>query len=611
VLRRALFLCFLCALAFAGVASAMLTGRTSASDTPTVTVTVTSSTVATTTTTTTTTATTSTAASTTAPTSTIATTTKPVTTPATPTTTAPLPVATTPTTTTPPPTTTTSTAATTVVLNGHGWGHGLGMSQWGAYGYALHGWSYGSILTHYYSGTTLGTRPALTVRVLLLAGKKQVSLNSAAVWHVTDSAGTSVTLQPGKLVLTPDLTVNGQALVSPLTFVAGAAPLQVGASPYRGKLVVRSINSALEVVNSLTLESYLRGVVPEEMPANWPLEALKAQAVAARSYAIANLSTIVTASTFDLYSDERSQLYGGIAAETPATDKAVADTAHQVVLSNGKVATTYFFSSSGGQTASASDELGTAIPYLVSVPDPYDTLAPHHNWGPVLFSAAQVAKAIKLPGTLLDLVPTIDPTDARAHIVTATGTKGQLVVSGPALREDLGLRSTWFTVGWLALTPQPAPLIYGTATAVTGLVRGVADVVLEERPAGGAWRTVAPVKPDSSGAFSMAVTPEATTQFRLTAGTVHAALVKVTVVPLVTATLTAGSAQGTVRPAAAGSPVQLQRQDGSQWTTVATGTTDASGAFQISAPLASGSYRVRCVPGAGLSPGVSGTLPVQ
>jgi hypothetical protein len=245
------------------------------------------------------------------------------------------------------------------------------------------------------------------------------------------------------------------------------------------------------------------------------------------------------------------------------------------------------------------------------VPDPYDTLSPHHNWGPVLFSAAAVAKAIKLPGTLLSLVPTIDPSDARAHIVTATGTKGQVVVSGPALRMDLGLRSTWLTIGWLAITPQSTPLLYGTTTAITGIVRGVSNVVLEERPAGSAWQTVGPVTPDSSGAFSTAITLEATTQFRLTAGTVHAALAKVTVVPLVTAALGAGGVDGTVHPATSGSAVQLQLQSGSQWTTVATSVTDASGAFAITMTLAPGSYRVRCAPGSGLSPGVSGTLLVQ
>jgi stage II sporulation protein D len=585
VLRRVLLICAFCALAATGAASAVLAGGFSA---VTATVTVT----------------TATALTTTAPTTTRPTTTG-IGTASIDTTTVESPSTTT------VATTTTSTAPTTVVLNGHGWGHGLGMSQWGAYGYALHGWTYRAILAHYYTGTTLAPRPAPEIRVLLLDGQKQVVLDSAAAWSVTDNAGTREPLPAGKLTLGPDLTVNGQVLVSPLTFTAGHAPLELGATPYRGKFVVTSLNSQLEVVNELSLEAYLRGVVPSEMPANWPAQALEAQAVAARTYALASLTNVVTAGTFDLYSDQRSQVYGGIEAETPATSAAVTATAHEAVLSDGKVATTYFFSSSGGRTASAAEELGTPIPYLVSVPDPYDTLAPHHNWGPVLFSATQVAKAIKLPGTLLDLLPVDDPSDARAHTVVATGSTGQLVVSGPAFRDDLGLRSTWLTIGWLALTPQPAELLFGTTTAITGLVRGLAGVVLEEKPRGFGWETVSAVTPDPTGAFSTAVTPRATTEFRLSEGTVHAGLITVTVVPLVQAALGGGGVEGTVHPAAAGSPVQLQFRNGVKWSNLASGVTDAAGAFQIPARLDPGTYRVRCPAGAGLSPGLSGTLTVS
>ena len=100
----------------------------------------------------------------------------------------------------------------------------------------------------------------------------------------------------------------------------------------------------LRVVNVVALEAYLRGVVPREMPKHWPLEALKAQAVAARSYALVRL---LKGKPFDLYSDWRSQVYGGIAAEAPRATEAVQATAGQVVLYQGKVATTFFFSSSG------------------------------------------------------------------------------------------------------------------------------------------------------------------------------------------------------------------------------------------------------------------------
>jgi hypothetical protein len=109
----------------------------------------------------------------------------------------------------------------------------------------------------------------------------------------------------------------------------------------------------------------------------------------------------------------------------------------------------------------------------------------------------------------------------------------------------------------------------------------------------------------ADGSFAVSIQPSATTQYRLAAGTVRAAVVQVPVTPSVSASLGAGSVQGTVKPALAGASVQLQRQSGASWTTVATGTTDVAGAFAVAAQLSPGSYRVRCAPGHGLSPGVS------
>src|SRR5262249_16952338 len=138
--------------------------------------------------------------------------------------------------------------------------------------------------------------------------------------------------------------------------------------------------------------------VPAEVPSTWPAEALKAQAVAARSYALASLASVPAASAYDLYSDTRSEAYGGVAAETPATTAAAEATAREVVLFDGKIAATYFGSSSGGRTVSAAELPGHAVPYLASVPDPYDTYAPHHDWGPVLFDAAKVGTALGVAG---------------------------------------------------------------------------------------------------------------------------------------------------------------------------------------------------------------------
>ena len=122
-------------------------------------------------------------------------------------------------------------------------------------------------------------------------------------------------------------------------------------------------------MNSLRLDDYVRGVVGGEMPHRWSIAALEAQAVAARSYALA---TLKPGKKFDLFSDTRSQVYGGIGYETPKTNLAVARTAGQVLTWNGHVATTFFFSTSGGRTADVREvwpKLGD-VPYLRSVPDP-------------------------------------------------------------------------------------------------------------------------------------------------------------------------------------------------------------------------------------------------
>jgi hypothetical protein len=164
---------------------------------------------------------------------------------------------------------TTSPASSVVVFSGHGWGHGLGLSQWGALGYAKHGWTFDRILAHYYTGTTLGPAPVSTVRVLL-ASAKTAKIESTTPWTVTDAAGAKLALEPGLLVFKAKLAlVDHPELQPPFTFVS-KQPLLVGKLPYRGKLSVASDGKLVQVIDTLGLESYLKGVVPAEMPSAWP-----------------------------------------------------------------------------------------------------------------------------------------------------------------------------------------------------------------------------------------------------------------------------------------------------------------------------------------------------
>src|SRR5438093_828372 len=376
----------------------------------------------------------------------------------------------------------------TFVVTGHGWGHGVGFSQYGAYGYAQKGTGYAKIVLHYFPGTTLGAAPVSRVRVLLTSGLKSLQLGSAQDFRVRDATGALHDVAAGTYTLTPalKLAVDGEtkprALPGPLVFQPGAAPLQLK-HPYRGAIQVDTPDGKLRAINLVGLEQYLYGVVPSEMPFSWHPEALKAQAVAARSYALATRKT----GAFDLYPDTRSQVYLGIDHEKPSTNSAVDATAGQVVLYQGEVAKTYFFSTSGGRTASAEDVWGEPVPYLVSVPDPYDSISPYHNWGPFAFTGAKLAKLLKIKGQqVIDLQPELNAS-GRIKTLNVVGTKSTIPVDGATLRKSLGLRSTWFSVGVLSLTAPNAPVVYGSRVRLNGIARGLGQAMLQQQQQGTAW----------------------------------------------------------------------------------------------------------------------------
>ena len=147
---------------------------------------------------------------------------------------------------------------------------------------------------------------------------------------------------------------------------------------YRGRMVLTREGGRVLAVNHVSLEHYLYGVVPAEMPAGWPAEALAAQAVVARSYALTSRSSGLP---WDVFADVRSQVYRGVLAEVPASTAAVRATRGEVVTVGGEVAQTFFFSTSGGRTAANEEGFGgSPISYLRSVEDPYDDLSPVHTW---------------------------------------------------------------------------------------------------------------------------------------------------------------------------------------------------------------------------------------
>jgi stage II sporulation protein D len=213
---------------------------------------------------------------------------------------------------------------------------------------------------------------------------------------------------------------------------------------YRGDMKFGADGAAgLLTVNSVGLESYVKGVVPNEMPSSWPSKALRAQAVAARSYALA---TDKGHDAFDHYADTRSQVYGGVASETSKTNSAVKDTRGMVVKHDGEVAITYFFSTSGGMTENVESVWpgSSPTPYLKAAPDPYDAASPHHDWK-VTYTGDEMKSLLSglYSGDLLGIE--VVETGASGRILKAKveGSTGSTTVDGPTLQSRLGLRSTW------------------------------------------------------------------------------------------------------------------------------------------------------------------------
>lgn len=213
---------------------------------------------------------------------------------------------------------------------------------------------------------------------------------------------------------------------------------------YRGGLRVEAIDGGLRIVNLVDLEAYLRGVVPSEMSASWPMEALKAQAVAARSYTLASLDR---SAAYDVCSTDACQVYRGVAAEHPRSDQAVRETEGIVIAWQGTPAAAYYHADSGGVLASSAEVWGRELPYLPARSD-VPTVSPHRGWTaslePGRLAAALAAEGVDV-GTPSGFAIRARSASGRVAEASFEGSGGRAVVAGPALTRVLrgvGLRST-------------------------------------------------------------------------------------------------------------------------------------------------------------------------
>jgi stage II sporulation protein D len=277
-------------------------------------------------------------------------------------------------------------------------------------------------------------------------GKTVATIGALDPWQARRSGSGIVLINPkggsigplkGKVTLRPGSN-GGQV---PLVFAHKAW--------YRGSLeLVPGEGGTVTGVNVLPMEEYLFGVVPGEMPAGWEHEALKAQAIAARTYALHNLGKEAKKG-YDLCGTTHCQMYEGAAVETAATNESVAMTAGEYLAYQGKPIQAYFHANSGGFTDNSSDLWAENLPYIRAVAD-FDQAAPRHVWY-LTYSESQVAAALDKIGVNIGRVLELAPHDrtpiGRVKTMRAKGTAGQATFEASKLRFAIGLHSTFFNVG--------------------------------------------------------------------------------------------------------------------------------------------------------------------
>ena len=403
----------------------------------------------------------------------------------------------------------------TIRVSGAGWGHGYGMSQYGAYGAAVSGLSWKQILAFYYPGTKLAALPSGgTVRVWITADDDaSLTVLAATGLRLRDTArGTTWTLPTGKDYTQWKITRSGSASVLSHRTAAGSwkttkpalvtTALWQVENPHtslvkvalpgsrvrelRGQVSLTPYGPSARTVNRLPMEDYLRSVVPSEMPTSWAADAVRAQSVAARSYA-ARLRAGSSTSAYDLCDTTSCQVYTGAADtvsgrrtshETAAGDAAIRATANSVVMSGSSVALTQFASSNGGHSAQG------GYVYLAPKTDPYDGVTRNQTWTMSLTSTI-VQQAYPTIGTLRSVrVVSRDGQGrwgGRVKQVALVGSRSTVTISGDTFRTRFGLKSTLFT---LAGGIAPSGVVYARWQTLGGVTGWVGAPAGSERPVG-------------------------------------------------------------------------------------------------------------------------------
>ncbi|MGV1006980.1 MAG: SpoIID/LytB domain-containing protein [Dermatophilaceae bacterium] len=366
-------------------------------------------------------------------------------------------------------------ASGSYVFDGRGYGHGRGMSQWGAQGAALAGLSYAQIVSFYFPGSTLAAQTGRTARVRITADNdNDLRVQTpAGTWAWDRATGVGINMgslgDQGRVVAAGDGTLRLQYLqgsdwvtVGNPTWPGGAAvtgPVEFTGSgslwtyqptierQFRGTMLAVASGAGLTVVNQLSLESYLYGVVPRESPSSWSAEALRAQGVVARSYASFPCNE---GPGYDLLDTTSCQVYGGQATrsgsvvttlEASSTTAAVDATAGRVVTLGGVTQRTEFSSSNGGWTVASGAWPAKA--------DPYDGTPgnPRNRWTGFSVSVSAFEQAYPAIGGLvrLEILQRNGNGEWGGRVTSArlVGQAGSVTMTGEQLRTAGGLYSSW------------------------------------------------------------------------------------------------------------------------------------------------------------------------
>jgi SpoIID/LytB domain protein len=517
-------------------------------------------------------------------------------------------------------------AATIFVIKGQGWGHGVGLSQWGSYGLARgygvdHHYTWQEIIAHYFHNTTIGDSGG-KVSVFLAGGRQSVTIgpgfNVAAGTRSVGHSGDATVSRTS----TGRIKVSGirGAFASPATFSPTGSPLHLNGRHYRGKLVVSVSAGALRIVNRLGIDAYVRGVVTNESPASWgdqgAQEALNAQAVAARSYALYTVAHGGGKCAGALCPSTVDQVYNGYDSESTNGNEAVAATAGKVVLYGGAVAQTFFSSSSGGRTAASVDTWGGNPGYLESTPDPADLNPsnPNRSW-----------RLLLTPSELASRLGTRRPRDAvvssrasgRVNSITVSGASwNETVTGGPEhFRTVMRVKSSRFWIGVQSLLSDVARSRCKMPVHLAVFGRGVGTIKLEERKVTGSAWTEVPLNQVDATHWRATRRPCVSMDYRIRSRDAAGPRIHVDVSPNIAfdAQQRAGALSGKVNPLLPGETVAVQKKIATGWKRVATTTIQADGSFRAVFPVQEAKYRAKVAPPAstGLVTGWSPVLQVQ